>query len=62
MNIDGAETAALLGMGERLHVIPQIVGSRHDFVTDGGGEQGKTRAPVFVMIYMGLKIACTLVA
>ena len=38
MNIEGAETAALLGMNETLRVVPHIVVSCHDFVADGGGE------------------------
>ena len=38
MNIEGAETSALLGMNEILRVVTHIVVSCHDFIADGGGE------------------------
>ena len=38
MNIEGAETAALLGMDNTLRAVPHIVVSCHDFIADGGGE------------------------
>lgn len=37
MNIEGAETAALLGMKKTLSLVPHIVVSCHDFLADGGG-------------------------
>ena len=38
MNIEGAETGALLGMKETLRSFPHIVVSCHDFIADGGGD------------------------
>lgn len=38
MNIEGAETAALLGMNETLRIAPHIVVSCHDFIADDGGD------------------------
>lgn len=38
MNIEGAETAALLGMAKTLRDVPHIVVSCHDFIADMGGE------------------------
>ena len=38
MNIEGAETGALLGMKETLRDFPQIAVSCHDFIAEAGGD------------------------